>query len=172
MDFFCASRLFIFANPGATLRIWAPALGKPVPIEEYLFYLTGFITILLLYIWLDEYWLAAYSVRDHPTESRISRLLQFHPTSAIVGVVLVAAAVLYKKMLSADHEGLPWYFIILVTGGLMPSASFYPTARSRINWRAFSLTVFFMLLVSLLWEATLAVPYGWWGIPTAPDDGT
>ena len=25
-----------------------------------------------------------------------------------------------------------------------------------------SLTVFFILLVSLLWEATLALPYGWW----------
>jgi hypothetical protein len=36
-------------------------------------------------------------------------------------------------------------------------------ARRFINWRALSLTLFFMLLVSLLWEATLAVPYQWWG---------
>jgi hypothetical protein len=35
-------------------------------------------------------------------------------------------------------------------------------ARRFINWRALSLTLFFMLLVSLLWEATLAVPYNWW----------
>jgi hypothetical protein len=40
--------------------------------------------------------------------------------------------------------------------------SFLPTARPFINWRAFSLTLFFILLVSLLWEATLAVPYQWW----------
>ena len=32
-----------------------------------------------------------------------------------------------------------------------------------VNWRAFSLTFFVILLTSLLWEATLAVPYGWWG---------
>jgi hypothetical protein len=32
-----------------------------------------------------------------------------------------------------------------------------------INWRAFSFTCFFMLLLSLLWEVTLALPYGWWG---------
>ena len=32
-----------------------------------------------------------------------------------------------------------------------------------INWRALSLTLFIILLPSLLWEATLGVPYGWWG---------
>jgi hypothetical protein len=32
-----------------------------------------------------------------------------------------------------------------------------------INWRALSLTAVVILLISLLWEATLGVPYGWWG---------
>jgi hypothetical protein len=36
-----------------------------------------------------------------------------------------------------------------------------------INWRAFSLTLFIILLTSLLWEATLDVPYGWWGFQDA-----
>jgi hypothetical protein len=36
--------------------------------------------------------------------------------------------------------------------------SFFPVARRFITWRALSLTLFFMLLLSLLWEATLAVP--------------
>jgi hypothetical protein len=35
-------------------------------------------------------------------------------------------------------------------------------AKRFINWRALSLTLFFIVLVSLLWEATLAVPYNWW----------
>src|ERR1700733_7193560 len=48
-------------------------------------------------------------------------------------------------------------------GGLIPSVSFFSTARRFINWRAFSLTIFMILLISLFWEATLAVPYGWWG---------
>jgi hypothetical protein len=39
----------------------------------------------------------------------------------------------------------------------------FPTARPVVNWRAFSLTFFIILLMSALWEATLAVPYGWWG---------
>ena len=46
---------------------------------------------------------------------------------------------------------------------MVPAASFFPAARPFINWRAFSVTLFFILLISLLWEATLAVPYGWWG---------
>ena len=164
LDFFFASRLFVFLNPGATLQIMAPALGKPVPIEEYVFYLSGFITILLLYVWMDEYWLAAYNVPDYRLESqRVPKLLQFHPTSAILGVALIAAAIVKKKMFSASPDGWPEYFIILVLGGLVPSASFYPSVRRFINWRAFSLTLFFVLLVSLVWEATLAIPYGWWG---------
>ena len=56
-DFFFASRFFVLII-GATLGISAPALNKPVPIEEYIFYLTGFIAVLLIYLWLDEYWLA------------------------------------------------------------------------------------------------------------------
>ena len=35
------------------------------------------------------------------------------------------------------------------------------------NWRALSLTLFILLLTSLLWEVTLAVPYGWWSFQDA-----
>lgn len=164
LDFFFAHRFFIFPNSGATLRIAAPALGHPVPIEEYIFYFTGFLCVLLLYVWLDEFWLAAYNVPDYPGESKkISRLFQFHSTSAVVGVVLIAIAVIYKKMFSPHPDGFPGYFTVLALGGFVPAVSFLPTARPFINWRAFSLTLFFILLMSLLWEATLAVPYGWWG---------
>jgi len=49
LDYFFANRFFTYRNPAATLRIPAPALGGPVPIEEYVFYLTGFIAVLLIY---------------------------------------------------------------------------------------------------------------------------
>jgi hypothetical protein len=164
LDFFFACRFFVFRNSGATLGIRAPALGAPVPAEEYVFYFTGFLCVLLLYIWLDEFWLAAYNVPDYAGESKkIPRLLQFHPTSAAVGVGLIVAAVVYKKMFSPYPNGFPEYFMVLVVGGFVTSVSFFPTARPFINWCAFSLTLFFVLLVSLLWEATLAVPYEWWG---------
>jgi len=164
LDFFFAQRFFVFPNSGATLGIGAPALGTPVPVEEYIFYFTGFLCVLLLYVWLDEFWLSAYNIQNYAGEAnKISRLFQFHRTSAIVGVVLIAMAVVYKKMFSPYPDGFPGYFTVLVLGGFVPAVSFFPTARPFINWRAFSLTLFFILLVSLLWEATLAVPYQWWG---------
>jgi hypothetical protein len=49
-----------------------------------------------------------------------------------------------------------------VVVALLPSAALFPTACPVINWRAVSLTMFMMLLTSLLWEVTLALPYGWW----------
>jgi lycopene cyclase domain-containing protein len=164
LDFFFAHWFFCFPNRGATLGIVAPALGKPVPIEEYVFYLTGFLTVLLIYVWAGEFWLAAYNVADYPSESKkIPRLLQFHRASVVLGVVLIAAAIVYKKVFSPAPEGFPGYFTFLVAAALVPAAAFFPSARPFINWPAFSLTLFIVVLISLIWEATLALPYGWWG---------
>lgn len=165
LDLVFAQWFFEYPNVGATLGVQAFAFGKPVPIEEYAFYLTGFLANLLLYVWFGEFWLAAYNVLDYPSEARrMRRLLQFHPTSSILAVVLIGAAWFYKKhfALPEDQAGFPGYFTFLVAGGLSPAVSFFPVARRFINWRAFSLTLFFMVLVSLLWEATLALPYNWW----------
>ena len=165
LDFFFAQWFFVYPNTGATLGISAPALGRPVPVEEYVFYLTGFLAVLLLYVWLGEFWLHAYNVPDYPGEARqMRRLLQFHPTSLILAVVLIGAAWFYKKHLALpdDQAGFPGYFTFLVVGALLPAVSFFPVARRFINWRALSLTLFYMLLVSLFWEATVAVPYNWW----------
>ncbi|KAA6465510.1 hypothetical protein DYQ86_03945 [Acidobacteria bacterium AB60] len=163
LDFFFARRFLTFPNPEATLRIPAPAIGGSVPIEEYLFYLTGFVAVLLLYIWLDEYWVSAYSVPvDSAERTNFARLLQFHPWSLIVGVVLMAGAIVFRKVFVAE-PGFPGYFVFLVAGALTPSALLLPSAKPVINWRALSLTMFFILLMSLMWEATLGLPYGWWG---------
>ncbi len=165
LDFVFAQWFFDYPNARATLGISAPALGTPVPVEEYVFYLTGFLAVLLLYVWLGEFWLAAYNVPDYPGEARnMRRLLQFHPASLILALVLIGAAWFYKKRfaLPEDQAGFPGYFTFLVVGALAPAVSFFPVARRFINWRALSLTLFFMVLVSLLWEVTLAVPYNWW----------
>jgi hypothetical protein len=165
LDLIFAQWFFCYPNAAATLGIKAFAFGKPVPVEEYIFYLTGFLVDLLLYVWLGEFWVAAYNVVDYPGEARRMRgLLKFHPTSLVLAVVLIGAAWFYKKHFAApvDQAGFPGYFAFLVAVALVPAVSFYPVARRFINWRALSLTLFFMMLVSLLWEATLAVPYNWW----------
>ncbi len=163
LDFFFARFFFTFSNPNATLRIKAPALGGGVPVEEYLFYFTGFVAILLIYIWLDEYWLAAYSIPvNAPRRIDFDRLLRFHPESLILGIGLIAGAILFRHFF-AGTPGFPGYFVFLVMGALGPSSLLFPSALPVINWRAFGLTFFLIVLISLLWEATLALPYGWWG---------
>jgi hypothetical protein len=167
LDFFFAHTFFVFPNANATLRITAPALGGGVPIEEYLFYFTGFAAVLLIYIWLDEYWLAAYSVPvTDARRTNFDRLLRFHPASLIVGIVLIVGAILFRHFF-VSAPGFPGYFVFLVVGALGPSALLFPAALPVINWRAFGLTFFLIVLISLLWEATLALPYGWWGFQDA-----
>ena len=169
LDFFFGNTFFVFPNTGATLGIGAPALGGPVPVEEYVFYLTGFIAILLIYVWLDEYWLAAYNVPDYPAEAaKIPQLISFDPWSLFAGLALIAAATAYKNMFAVNPEGFPAYFSFLVAAAFVPATGFLKTARPFINWRAFSFTMFLIMLISLLWEATLAVPYGWWGYQPKP----
>jgi hypothetical protein len=167
LDFFLAHRFLTFPNPAATLRIPAPALGGCVPIEEYIFYFTGFIAVLLLYIWLDEYWLHAYNVATTDSlRTNFDRLLRFHPESLIWAVVLIGGSILCRHMYDQRHPGtagFPGYFLFLVVASLGPSTALFPSALPVVNWRAFSLVMFIMLLTSLLWEATLGVPYGWWG---------
>jgi len=163
LDFFFANSFFTFPNPASTLRITAPALHGGVPVEEYVFYFTGFVAVLLVYIWLDEYWLAAYGVRaDARERAEFDRLLRFHWQSMAWAAVLIGAGIVYRRVFVAD-PGFPGYFTFLVAGALGPSAALLPSAMPVINWRALSLTMFIILLTSLLWEVTLALPYGWWG---------
>ncbi len=163
LDLLFGTAFFVFPNREATLGIEIPAVGGSVPVEEIVFYVTGFIVVLLLYIWGDEYWVRAYNVPDYRAESeKVPRLLLFDVRAPAVGILLVASAILYKKLLSEEPRGYPWYFIYIVTAGIFPAMGLYRSVSRFINWRAFSLTFLFIVLVSLLWEATLAVPYDWW----------
>jgi hypothetical protein len=163
LDLLFGNAFFTFPNKSATLRCDIPALGGAIPIEELIFYLTGFMLVLLSYIWCDEYWMAAYNVPDYEEAARdVPRIVRFHFASVVLGVVLIVAAIVYRKFISGVSGGFPWYFFYLVCASLIPSAGFFYTAQRFINWRAFSFTFFLLLLISLLWEVTLALPYGWW----------
>ena len=162
LDLLFGNQFFVFPNPGAILGFEIPAVGGGIPIEEFVFYVTGFLFVLLLYIWGDEYWVSAYNVPDYAEAVRGKKLLTFHWPSVAVGVGLILIAAIYKKMFSDDPSGFPWYFTYLVAASFIPSAGFFRTTRNVINWRAFSTTFYITLLISLLWEATLASPYGWW----------
>jgi hypothetical protein len=132
-DFFFASRFFVFPNPGATLRIGAPALHRAVPIEEYVFYLAGFITVLLLYLWLDEYWLAAYNVPDYRGQSKqIERLLRFHPPSVILGAALGRRRRHLQEGFFSDSRGISGIFYLPRGRGFCPRDEFFSN-RSTVH---------------------------------------
>ena len=168
LDLLFGHTFFTFPNHGATIGLDVPAVGGPIPIEEFVFYLTGFLIVLLTYVWADEYWMRAYNVEDYAASARgMGRLARFHGASVGLGVALIAGAVLYKRVFSPAPAGFPSYFVYLVLAAIVPSAGFFRTVHGFVNWRAFSFTFFVILLVSLLWEATLGVPYGWWGYEPA-----
>lgn len=164
LDFLFATTFFSFENTHAVLGMFIPVVGGSVPIEEFVFYLSGFTLILLTYIWCDEYWLREYNVASYFDAVRgVRRIVHFHPASVVIGVVLLGMAIAYKKLISPFPDGIPSYFTYLVLAAIVPSVGFFETAKPFINWRAFGFTFFPILLISLLWEATLAVPYHWWG---------
>jgi hypothetical protein len=162
---------FTFPNRSAVLGRYfygysfAEGWQKTIPIEEIGFYVFGILAVLLVYVWGDEFWFRAYNVDDAPRQStRLRDVLSFHPASAWFGIVVFLLGLFYKKFCPhSDHEGFPGYFLFLTLVALTPSVLFFPVASPFINWRAFRLGLLFILLVSLFWEATIAVPYQWWG---------
>ena len=172
LDIVFGTLFFSFPNAGATLQIFLPGFSFEtwsfvfdLPIEEFIFYSSGFVAILLVYIWCNEVWVPAYGVADYGDTSRHPKyLIQLHWHSVVYGVAALVAAVVYKKMFASleYQEGFPLYFTFLLAAAVLPSLLLYCCARPFINWRAFSVTLLWVLLTSLLWEATLASPFGWW----------
>ncbi len=171
LDVFFGLTFFTFVNREATLGVtfwgysFAHGWQKTIPIEEIGFYSFGVVAVLLAYVWGDEFWFGAYNVDDGPRrETRLRELASFHFTSAIFGVIVFGLGLLYKKFGPHPwHEGFPGYFLFLTLIAITPSIVFFPVASRFINWRAFSLAFLFILFLSLFWEATIAVPYQWWG---------
>ena len=171
LDVFFGLSFFTFVNREATLGLtfwgWSFSHGwqKVLPVEELGFYSFGILAVLLAYVWGDEYWFGAYNRDDGPrSQTRLRQLFSFHLRSLIFGAGIFALGWIYKKFGPHPwHEGFPGYFLFLTAVAITPSILFFPVANPFINWRAFSLAFLFMLLVSLFWEATIAVPYQWWG---------
>ncbi|HYV98059.1 MAG TPA: hypothetical protein VE967_11435 [Gemmatimonadaceae bacterium] len=159
---------FKFPNTGASVgSFWGYTFDagwkRIIPLEEIVFYTAGFISILLVYIWADEYWLSAYR-KPRPTSSaEAKKLISFHPESAIFGVLLFGAVWAFKAWGPHPyHDGFPGYFLFMLLATILPSMMLFDIASPFINWRALTLAGFYIISTSLFWEASLALPYGWW----------
>jgi hypothetical protein len=175
---------FTFENHAATLGwnfpgyVWGQGFKQAIPIEEFAFYGFGFVAILLAYVWADKVWMKAYSSEEQPRVPRSpgrSRLAavgdaltysRFAPL--VVGAVLFGLAWWIKRHgPEATRAGFPGYFSFLMATSVVPSAFCSRVAAPWINWRAFGFSFSFIFLISLFWEATLGVPYQWWGYQPA-----
>jgi hypothetical protein len=140
--------------------IWClPALGGAVvPVEELLFYAMGPLAMVLVYVCADQEWLSHY--HRTPTENQLtSRLLQLSPGIAATGIAGLLAAGVFAMVTGR----VPAYYLFLLAGALLPAMFLYRCIASLVNWPAFALTALYVIVTSIVWEVTLAIPRGWWG---------
>ncbi|MBI2188341.1 MAG: hypothetical protein HYU37_14665 [Acidobacteria bacterium] len=174
VDILLGNTFFRFPNPGATLGVFAPGYApgrgwpRTIPIEEFVFYASGCFTILLGYIWMSYSWLSAYTMPESAYLARVrnaSRLVVIHVPSLVTGALLFLAALAWKNLGRHEYPGgvIPGYFLFELALVIGPTAVLYSAVGSFINRPAFVAKTLVLLLVSLMWEATMALPYGWWG---------
>ena len=141
-----------------------PGAHARIPIEEFVFYAMAPIATLLIYGWASEYWIVRYTPSHDqahlPGHDRIVAV----SIRALAGAVILMAigvAVFARNPVSAGV--VPPYFTFLVVLAFVPAVLLFSTVREYVNWRAFGVTALYLLVTSMGWEATLAVPRHWWG---------
>lgn len=168
LDLFFGYHFFSFPNTQATIGVRIPAwswsemrwIGDYLPVEEFAFYIFGALFMVAVYLWADGNWLARYdpdeyhrAAREHPRVIRVS------PHAVGVWIALVGVGVLYRYL---QDGGFPGYYVFLMGAGLLPSIVLVRTVKGFVNWHALAFAFGALVLISIIWEPTMAVPYGWW----------
>ena len=142
---------------GASPYVWClPAVQGMIPVEELLFYAMGPVAIVLVYACADELWLSRYNPKDDLLNLK---LLQLSPRLMIVA----ASAALTALVLWRVNGRFPTYFAFISAGALLPAMFLYRAIGNLTNWPAFAVTTLYVIVTSLIWEVTLAIPRQWWG---------
>ncbi|MBL9175986.1 MAG: hypothetical protein JNL10_20750 [Verrucomicrobiales bacterium] len=179
MDLLFGRTFLTFPNPKSTLGILVPAFDpgsgwsglwgsgwKPfLPVEEFAFYALGFAAILLTYVWADDVLFRGNKVDDRQRTPRV-----FQGWRETLGFWLVLGGILFgiawfirKAVPSRSGHAFPGYFLFLLAGSILPSLFCSRVAFRFVNWRALTASWLWILAISQFWEASLAIPYGWWG---------
>ena len=142
-------------DPQGPYLLCLPAVRGSVPIEELLFYAMGPVAMVLVYACADERWLSRYNPKDDLVHLK---LIQVSPRLVTVAI----AAALTALVLWSVNGTFPTYFAFLAAGAVLPAMFLYRTIGNLTNWPAFAVTVLYVLVTSLIWEVTLAIPRQWW----------
>jgi len=154
---------YFFRFPDKTMVLGIMITG--IPVEEFVFYITGFWFIIYLYIFCDEWFLLKYNPPDAVYAryaSRLRRLIFIHKSSIVQALVLIVGGIILKNLINPQGSPVPGYFIFLVIVAYVPSILFFRLTKRFINWRAFFFTLLITALCSVIWEVTLALPRGYW----------
>jgi len=137
--------------------LWClPGVHGRIPVEELLFYAMGPVAIVLVYACADERWLSKYNPNDIVIDLK---LVQLSPPLMIVA----AGAAVMALVLWRVNGNFPTYFVFIAAGALLPAMFLYRTIGNLTNWPAFAVTTLYVIVTSLIWEVTLAIPREWWG---------
>ena len=133
-----------------------PAIGGSIPLEEILFYALGPAAIVLVYACCDERWMRAYNPPDDPLDAPLVQVSR--------PLVVTAAVAAVALLLAWRVRGtFPVYAAFLTAGALLPAMFLYRAVHTLVNWPAFAVTTLYVLVTSVVWEVTLAIPRLWWG---------
>jgi hypothetical protein len=142
---------------GSSPYLWClPAVRGSIPIEELLFYALGPVVMVLVYACCDERWLSAYNPHDDLLDLK---LIQPSPRLAMVAVIAAVMALVLWRV----NGTFPTYFVFIAAGAVLPAMFLYRAIGHLINWPAFAVTTLYVIVTSLIWEVTLAIPREWWG---------
>jgi hypothetical protein len=162
LDFLLGHLILRFAGCGATPSPYVaclPAVNGSIPVEEILFYALGPAAIVLVYACADERWMRAYNPPDDLLDMRL-----IHPSGRLMVTAVVAAAALVAVWQSRGT--FPTYAAFLAAGALLPAIALYRSVHTLVNWQAFAVTTLYVIVTSVVWEVTLAIPRRWWGYET------
>ena len=145
------------APPGTGPYLWClPAVGGRIPVEELLFYAMGPVAMVLVYACADELWLSRYNPPDDLLDLKL-----IQPSRNLI--IAAAGAGVAALLLWRVNGTFPTYFVFLAGGALLPAIFFYRAIGKLANWPAFAVTTLYVIVTSLIWEVTLAIPREWWG---------
>lgn len=162
LDLLFAARFFSFPQPAAVCGIKIQA----IPIEEFIFYITGFWFIIFLYVFCDEWFLKKYNVPDEQYaryRSKLKKLLFINMRGIYWAIALFVVGILFKQKFNPEGDLIPGYFTFLLFVAYTPFVIFFRVSRKFINWPAFLFCLIITTLISIIWEVTLAIPRGYWG---------
>jgi hypothetical protein len=108
-----------------------------------------------VYACADERWLNKYNPKDDLLDLR---LIQLSPRLVIVAAAAAVTALVIWRV----NGRFPTYFAFLSAGSVIPAMFLYRTIGTLVNWPAFAVTTLYVLVTSLIWEVTLAIPRQWW----------